>query len=867
MPQLFSSLSSFYRTIPHIRRWGVYIFLSISIVILCLTSSVHASGTVVLQHQDLKTQIPLTDLKAFAAGQESSPTLQQFWQKTNQNPAQIRQWLTAEIPLPEAASLIAPDFVLLQVNKTLGDPLGRESLKPLRTAFEKSLQSDQSFSILELLQNYPESQVRLETSRLEQGYTDANLLVTRIGPVLKISEALLPELICECNIATGAAATTAELNPSQATTAYQTRDAIKSLLPVQLATADGGSASKQSILQPDNSLVALKPSSSPDLANKSLVFQFGPFGRSISLQNLTRFAETGEISRGWRFFFNVAGVDPENVRTALNQEVSVSLGFLDRTLNNVLGEFLLYQVGQVVHTRSNTANIQALRAASVLAAADDNHLSLLEVLQQYPTPQVYINGLRLARLGQNASRFQARGGVRAAAVSLEDWLVELQASTAANLCTCDKQSEGQDNPTFSVAAPTISAAEIAKYLPPNWQPVAPHREDRGAIKVVWLQGSPYEMGYQHGQYLHNEIASLGSDIIGALRFAGRGLALGRLAARRSYPEIVEECRGLTAATEDIGMTIDACLVLAYGDVFQEIFANTLPDVLFWDGCSQWVATGAATVDGQLYHGSTLDNDQKPIDYIVNNPVVFVRQPNDGLPHVFITYPGVVWPNWGLNIAGITLGLDTAHPGPNELSFLGRSNVQIMGQILKTATSFAEARQIMETQPRVHADLIMITDGKSKQAGVFEFTGKNLGVRELPENGVLYMTNHMASDAMFNRQKMPLSQSSLTRFKRFGQLMEPGDSSFYGKIDPTVMVKIGRNRVNPYTLEASPFDVFDDDASPGGNGSLRQGLYDPDKLLLWVAGGKPPVPQNPFVCFSLGEMLNFPNPIPCASPAL
>jgi hypothetical protein len=236
--------------------------------------------------------------------------------------------------------------------------------------------------------------------------------------------------------------------------------------------------------------------------------------------------------------------------------------------------------------------------------------------------------------------------------------------------------------------------------------------------------------------------------------------------------------------------------------------------------------------------------------------------------VFITYPGVVWPNWGLNVAGITLGLDTVHPGPGELSMQGRSNVQILGQVLKTATSFAEARQIMETQPRVHADLVMITDGKSREAGVFEFTGRNLGVRELQENDVLYVTNHIVLEEMFNRQRFPISESSLTRFRRFSQLMEPdGISSLYGNLDPAGMVRIGRDRVNPDTLEVTPLEVFDDDASPGGNGSLRQGLYDPDKLLLWVAGGSPPVPENPFVCFSLGEMLNFPNSARCESPAL
>ncbi|MEB3233345.1 MAG: hypothetical protein VKJ64_20220 [Leptolyngbyaceae bacterium] len=44
-------------------------------------------------------------------------------------------------------------------------------------------------------------------------------------------------------------------------------------------------------------------------------------------------------------------------------------------------------------------------------------------------------------------------------------------------------------------------------------------------------------------------------------------------------------------------------------------------------------------------------------------------------HSFITYPGVVWPNSGLNVAGITMGLDSAYAAStSELAFSGTSNV-------------------------------------------------------------------------------------------------------------------------------------------------------------------------------------------------
>jgi hypothetical protein len=122
--------------------------------------------------------------------------------------------------------------------------------------------------------------------------------------------------------------------------------------------------------------------------------------------------------------------------------------------------------------------------------------------------------------------------------------------------------------------------------------------------------------------------------------------------------------------------------------------------------------------------------------------------------------------------------------------------------------------------------------------------------------------------MFDKQALPPDQSSISRFDRLAQLLEPDQpDSFYGSITPDVMATILRDRVNPYTKEASPLDLFDDDASPGGNGSLRQALYDPEQLRLWIAAGQPPVPENPFVCFSLGELLNFPNAAPCQSPAL
>lgn len=401
----------------------------------------------------------------------------------------------------------------------------------------------------------------------------------------------------------------------------------------------------------------------------------------------------------------------------------------------------------------------------------------------------------------------------------------------------------------------------------NWQPVESHREDRGLIKVVWLQGTPYEMGYQHGTLLHDEIESLGQEVIAALEFAGKGLALGRLAMRRSFPDVIEECRGLSDATQDIGITMDGCMVLAYGDVYQEQFAYLLPTMLFHDGCAGFAAIGDATTDGRLYHARTLDNNKKPIDYWVNNPTVFIRQPKNGIPHVFLGIPGAIWPNSGFNAEGVSISLDTAHSRTvDQISLKGASNVQLMAQIMKRARSYEEAKTLMNTWERARADLILIADGKSKQAGVFEILGRELGIREIQDNGTIYMTNHFVAPETRGKDPEP-EPSTLSRYKRLAQLLEP-DSPYteYGKVDSALMVKILRDRTNPTTFQVSPLDVFDDDASVGGNGPLRQELFDNGNLLFWVAGGKVPIPENPFVCFSFGEMIGLPHAVPCPTPA-
>lgn len=421
-----------------------------------------------------------------------------------------------------------------------------------------------------------------------------------------------------------------------------------------------------------------------------------------------------------------------------------------------------------------------------------------------------------------------------------------------------------------IDVPTWEAPELIwQPAQGTWQPTPPRREDFGKIKVVWLQGTSYEMGYQHGELLHDEIESLGREVINSLNFFGRALGLGRLSRRRSFPGVYDECRGLTDATADIGMTIEGCMVLAFGDVYQEYFGYLLPNVLFYDGCAHFIAAGDATADGRFYHGWTLDNDGGPIDYWAENPTLLVRQPENGIPHVFITVPGMIWPNGGFNAEGMIVSNNTSHPASfDDLDLYGRSTVQLMAQVTQYARTYDEAIDIMAAHSRMRSNLVIISDAKSERAGVFELLGNEMGLRELDDNGLLYMTNHFADPNFVGRDAS--NESSFNRFRSFQHMLEPnGLRTRYGQINPVVAVDILRDRTNPNTLEVSPLDVKDDDASIGGNGSHRQVVFDPTGLRFWMTNSEveQPIPESPFVCFSMGDLLGLSNAESCPAPVI
>lgn len=190
----------------------------------------------------------------------------------------------------------------------------------------------------------------------------------------------------------------------------------------------------------------------PTHAAESVVVTFGPLGRSIAVSDLKTLAETGETPPDLRWYLRVANVQPEAIQAVLTAKLPLDLVFIDKVLYSLPGEFALYQLGQIIHTKNRVANIQALRSAVTLSVSDNGTITVLDFLENYPTPQLYIDGVELAKVARDVSRVvgDVKDAVRRV---LARWTVVRQLLES-TICDCE-------NPTTGTAPTTTPSTRTA----------------------------------------------------------------------------------------------------------------------------------------------------------------------------------------------------------------------------------------------------------------------------------------------------------------------------------------------------------------------------------------------------------------------
>jgi hypothetical protein len=175
----------------------------------------------------------------------------------------------------------------------------------------------------------------------------------------------------------------------------------------------------------------------PAMAAERLVFTFGPIGRSIAIEDLRTLAETGEATSDLRWYLNFANLSPEDFQRALNRQISLRQQLVDRIGHTIPGEFVLHQIGETIHTGSRQANIQAIRGSLLLSTREDDKISLLEFLENYPTPELYIDGVSLLRFSRDVNRLKEK--IEPIVMTVETFLEGL-------ICNCENPTAPPSQP-------------------------------------------------------------------------------------------------------------------------------------------------------------------------------------------------------------------------------------------------------------------------------------------------------------------------------------------------------------------------------------------------------------------------------------
>ena len=131
------------------------------------------------------------------------------------------------------------------------------------------------------------------------------------------------------------------------------------------------------------------------IAAERLVVHYRIFSQSVAISELRTLADTGQASRAIQFYLTLGNRQPEELRQILTRPIAVNSNDLYQILSSPLGSVALDEVSQVIHTPDNQANRESLNAALVAASLPDGQIRLIDVLEQYPTNEVHLNGERL----------------------------------------------------------------------------------------------------------------------------------------------------------------------------------------------------------------------------------------------------------------------------------------------------------------------------------------------------------------------------------------------------------------------------------------------------------------------------------------
>ena len=252
------------------------------------------------------------------------------------------------------------------------------------------------------------------------------------------------------------------------------------------------------------------------------------------------------------------------------------------------------------------------------------------------------------------------------------------------------------------------------------------------LPIIHLSGTPYELGYQHGQQLRTAVRQSVSRLLGYFRSYLKIPFLDVWAANwwldRAWieaqallpPDIREEFRGLSEGS---------------GVPLRELYRlHAIPDRTY--SCSSFAAWGPRTASGQLIHTRNLDwNIHAGIQ---DSAAVFVVHPKGKHAFLNIGWAGFIGVLSGVNEQQLSIGQIGAET--TDVTYRGVPMVFLMRRVLEEADGLSEAARLIEETPRTVGVNYVIADAKAHEAIVIETTqhfARVFRADDLKEHDVAY----------------------------------------------------------------------------------------------------------------------------------
>lgn len=245
-------------------------------------------------------------------------------------------------------------------------------------------------------------------------------------------------------------------------------------------------------------------------------------------------------------------------------------------------------------------------------------------------------------------------------------------------------------------------------------------EGDNQITVLYVAGTPYEMGYEHGRLLAEQVRATIADVeAGTLKLLPKAVRDSRLLTDREKRALVdslldEAWQRMRRFTPREDMEEMAGLAAGSGVPLKTIHRmHAIPDV-GETSCSALVAKGAATRDGHVYQLRILDYGAN--FNLQRRPLITVYRPGGANAFVNIGWIGFVGVVSGINDKGVAISEMGFGDPPGE-TLAGVPMPFLLKNVLRYANNADQGAAIIRAARRTNSYIYFLGDRQGDAIGM------------------------------------------------------------------------------------------------------------------------------------------------------